>query len=111
LWVTPECFVEVERSATSSTRSASSFGADPQEEITDIDAKRVHERRVIDCELPKKCTFVQIGRDSPRLLRRSLLDVHHCAHPRVDAALELVHPAGKSLDRQSITGRQDNGRH
>jgi len=33
-----------------------------------------------------------------------LLDIHYSAHPRVDAALEFVHPVGKPRDRDGIIG-------
>ena len=40
--------------------------------------------------------------------RTFLLDIHYRAHPGVDTALELVHPGGKPLDLDGITGDHDS---
>jgi len=42
--------------------------------------------------------------------RTFLLDIHYRAHPGVDTALELVHPGGKPLDLDGITGGHDSRR-
>jgi hypothetical protein len=37
-------------------------------------------------------------------------DIHYRAHPRVDAALEFVHPGGKPCERDGIARGNDSRR-
>jgi hypothetical protein len=50
------------------------------------------------------------GTSSATRGRAFLLDIHYRAHPRVDTALEFVHPGGKARDFDGITGANDSGR-